>query len=281
MRPSKRNEKGVLESSSIFYVPSSSFAKEALYHLEHIGIFYCSDDYRVKRDYRDNFLMMFVQSGHMAVRYREQEYIASAGDVVLLDCKELHEYRATEMLILYYFHYNGCSSQSYFDLLYRELGCIIHLSNWKDIESTFKAILHQVRNPSLNEHFVSVLIHKILSELTTGMQTEISNRDDRIHKIMNYINDHHGEAISLGQIAAYMKISESHLAHFFKKMTGETPHHFLINVRISHARHMLITTNATLEEIAIQCGFQSVTNFIRSFKKQTGVTPHQFRLAPQ
>jgi AraC family transcriptional regulator len=280
VKPAKINEKGILSSSSIYYPSHSDFAKKALYYLEHLGIFFCSTDYHVKREFWDSFLIMFIDEGKMQVHYRGKEYTAQRGDVVLLDCKSPHEYFAPDLLNFHFFHFSGCSAQHYFDELYKRCGCVMTPSNRYDLDSTFKAILHLVRNPILNEHSISVFLHRTLSELAISTRQEFANADETVLRIAHYIDENHTKNLKLSQIAEALDISESHLSHLFKKHTGNTPHRYLLNARISQARHMLITTNACLDEIAVRCGFQSAPHFIRTFKKFTGITPNKFRRAP-
>ena len=59
-----------------------------------------------------------------------------------------------------------------------------------------------------------------------------------------------------------------------------TPHRYFSNLRIQHAKRLLMTTSATVEEVADMCGFDNASNFIRLFKQRTNMTPTAFRKIP-
>ncbi|MFV0364171.1 MAG: helix-turn-helix domain-containing protein [Suipraeoptans sp.] len=277
MRSVKKNEIGVLESSAIFYLPHSDFASKALYYILDMGFFYCNDKYRIARESIDSFLLIHVKSGTMGVKFRGEEYQVLPGHTIILDCHDPHEYYAVEDLNFYYFHYNGNSSKLYYDLIYNKCGCVITTANSKDFESMFQAILHQVRKHILNEHLISALVHRVLSDLYSSSQPDLMKMDETILKVIDYMESHFHEKITLADMSEYLQLSQSHLSHSFKAHTGSTPHQYLLDIRISHSRKLLITTEKTLDEIATLCGFQDPIHFIRIFKQRTGTTPHKFR----
>lgn len=270
-------EYGVRDTSEIYYLQHSAFAEQGLYYLQHLGLFQCSKEYRVSRDYWDSFILMFIETGQMNVTYRGIEQSATVGDIVLLDCKEPHVYgTAGDDLSFHYIHFNGAAAQEYFEAIYRMLGAVFIPSNPKAVDKAFAALHREVRSPVMNEHTVSVNIHIILGELYNSYYP-LSGDNSMVQQVVEYIEQHYAQSVTLGQIAAAIRISESQLTHEFKRYTGNTPYQYLLSVRLQHARQMLITSVLSLEEIAPQCGFQSASQFIRVFKKHTGITPHKFR----
>lgn len=270
-------EYGVRDTSEIYYLQHSSFAEQALYYLQHLGLFQCLKGYRVDRTYWDSFILMFIDSGELNVTFRGIDQVARVGDIVFLDCKEPQGYGAAgDDLSFHYVHFNGGAGQEYFDHIYRMLGCIIVPTNPKQVDKAFGAIHREARSPALNEHMVSANISIILGELYNSYYS-LSGDSNMVQQVVEYIEQRYTQPVTLEQIAAGINISESQLTHEFKKHTGNTPYQYLLGVRLQHARQMLITTPYSLEEIAPQCGFQSASQFIRVFKKHTGITPNRFR----
>ena len=84
--------------------------------------------------------------------------------------------------------------------------------------------------------------------------------------------------LTLEGIANALYISKSHLSRLFKRLTGDTFSDYLRNLRLSHAAHLLRSTNAHVEEIMKQCGLRDAPSFYKSFHAYTGLTPHQYRI---
>jgi AraC-like DNA-binding protein len=72
-------------------------------------------------------------------------------------------------------------------------------------------------------------------------------------------------------------MSLSAFCHYFKRVTGRTLTEFITEVRIGHARRLLIETNDSIAQIAFASGFESLSNFYRCFQELTGVSPKTFR----
>ena len=95
--------------------------------------------------------------------------------------------------------------------------------------------------------------------------------------VVEYINKHYTEEISLEDLSKLIGLSISQLNRKFKKAMGETPIQYLLKVRINKAKEKLIESNNTIFEIATECGFNNQTYFNKQFKKFTGKAPTQYR----
>lgn len=97
------------------------------------------------------------------------------------------------------------------------------------------------------------------------------------HKIILYITEHFTENITLNDIAEELGYEPHYLSRCFNKTIGLNIRQMINIYRINYARHLLIDTKASIAEIALQCGFQSIRNFNRIFKKIEGKTPKEYR----
>lgn len=104
-----------------------------------------------------------------------------------------------------------------------------------------------------------------------------SNTLQLINKIENYIETNFTENINLHEIASDNNIDMYYLSKLFKHVTGLGYKEYLISQRISYAKQMLISTNATITEVCICSGFNNINHFIRIFKNRENTTPLQFR----
>lgn len=92
-----------------------------------------------------------------------------------------------------------------------------------------------------------------------------------------YIQKNYGKELTLPELADAVYTSPYHLCRLFKKETGRTPIQYLIEYRMDVAKHLLVTTDETLEQIAERIGYASATHFQNVFRKVAGMPPGRFR----
>ena len=98
-----------------------------------------------------------------------------------------------------------------------------------------------------------------------------------LEKAMNYIDENLTENISLEQLSKSANMSRTYFCSIFKRLNGITPWDYITIKRIEKSIEILKTSNATVLEIAMKCGFNNSANFNRSFKKVTGKIPKDYR----
>ena len=82
---------------------------------------------------------------------------------------------------------------------------------------------------------------------------------------------------NLDQLGQAVGIHPVHLVRVFRKFQKATVGEYVRQLRIEHARQKMLSSNDSLVEIALSCGFADHTHFSRSFKRVTGMTPSEFR----
>ena len=98
-----------------------------------------------------------------------------------------------------------------------------------------------------------------------------------ITRAKQFIHEHQGEDLSLGQVAKSVNTSTFYFCKMFKKATGVNFTDYLSRVRIEKAKNLLLNPNLRISEIAYEVGFQSLTHFNRVFKKIVGQSPTEYR----
>lgn len=83
--------------------------------------------------------------------------------------------------------------------------------------------------------------------------------------------------VDLERMARELPMGYSTFRKEFKRMTGEPPNQFLLNLRLNRARQLLESTDMNINEIACQTGFDSVYYFSKLFKKKNGKSPKFYR----
>jgi AraC-like DNA-binding protein len=99
----------------------------------------------------------------------------------------------------------------------------------------------------------------------------------RARRVVEYVDAHLGEPISLSDLGAASGLSRNYFAAQFRVATGLRPHEFLLRRRIERAQKMLVETNAPLAEIALSIGFRTQSHFSTVFKRLVGWSPYRWR----
>jgi AraC-like DNA-binding protein len=99
----------------------------------------------------------------------------------------------------------------------------------------------------------------------------------RINAAHQYVFRNFTGHIDHGEMARNAAMSASAFSRYFRRMTGRTVSEFVNEVRIGHARRMLIETDKTVSEVAFASGFESLSNFNRRFREIAGISPREYR----
>ncbi len=103
--------------------------------------------------------------------------------------------------------------------------------------------------------------------------------DSTFDKLLQWLQENLTRHLSVADVAARAGVSSRTLTRHFHDRTGTTPLQWLHQARISRARYLLETTPYSVERIASDVGFGSMTAFRDRFKEATGLSPHAYRRA--
>lgn len=98
-----------------------------------------------------------------------------------------------------------------------------------------------------------------------------------IAEIIDFIDAHYMEDISLQQLSNQFHISTYRLSHLFKQTVGYSIMQYVIRRRIGEAQAMLMSTRKKISDIATQNGFSDPSHFNKTFYKFVGMTPTEYR----
>ena len=104
-----------------------------------------------------------------------------------------------------------------------------------------------------------------------------ANENSPMLTVAEKINSYYDKNITVSALAVEFGYSIDYFSHVFKKTFGISPQKFIINKRISAAKHLLLTTDKTVSQIALSCGFTDPLYFTRIFSKEMGVPPTAFK----
>ena len=97
------------------------------------------------------------------------------------------------------------------------------------------------------------------------------------NRVRAYVDAHLETSIQIPDLAAVARRSTAYFCRAFKRTFGETPHSFIVGRRMHRATELMLTSDASLAEVASACGFADQAHFSKLFRPRYGQTPATWR----
>ncbi|MGV7115171.1 ABC transporter substrate-binding protein [Paenibacillus kyungheensis] len=135
--------------------------------------------------------------------------------------------------------------------------------------------VHPLQQLQVRTSFLQI-VYDILEQLQTAGHQRTTT--DLVSQAIRYIHEHYEMPLTIDSLATILECSPRHLARLFRNSDiGQSPSDYLIQFRMQKASELLIQTELTLQDIAINVGYQDGYYFSRMFKKYMGLSPIRYR----
>lgn len=266
--------KGVERSNSVDFYIEKEVCRALLLNMHH----------------HRNYELYYMVKGEREYFIEDRFFKVSAGDIVLLPRKVLHR-TAGEGGLRYLVHFSGGFLERFFnkevmDSMMNNLPFVFRPEEKETerIQSILEAMLQeytksQREDTPKNDALLAGYLYQLLFVMayTTNQYVPYHYSDERITKIIQYINENYGQINDIEQIAEQFYVSKFHLCRFFKKNLGISLITYLNAIKIRQACAMIKSGNDSLTEIAMQCGFNSSSYFCKVFKSEQGISPTEYK----
>lgn len=175
------------------------------------------------------------------------------------------------------FYANQLMNEGFFK---REYPCIeVGLNN--DLLVLFMKLIEAVRTSFIGyPQFIAGTTLQILG-LVNAISLHQEYDTDPIGKLISkakfLLTESLEKPVDMEKLAREIPMGYSSFRKAFKKITGESPNQYHLNLRLNRAKYLLATTALNINEIADQTGFDSIFYFSKLFKKKNGVSPKFYR----
>ena len=148
--------------------------------------------------------------------------------------------------------------------------------------SLFDAMTHGADDLYAETAAAWIAVH-LLNRYTRHMNSEDRRSggiltDARLARVIEFMSCHFAEPLTLERLAAEACISKFHFVRLFRERVGQSPHRYLAELRLDAAQRMLISSELSIAEIALECGYSTATHFSTSFARRFGTSPTSFRM---
>lgn len=96
-------------------------------------------------------------------------------------------------------------------------------------------------------------------------------------KVRNHIERHIDLSIPVKDLAELVSLSTGHFCRAFKESFGDTPHAYVMRMRLERAQELMLASPEPLGQIALACGHSDQAHFSRRFRQQVGESPNAWR----
>ncbi len=263
-------------------------------------VFRYKDDYpkEVTLHHHDFYEVYFFLSGNVQYNIESRSYLLTPGDILLISPMELHQpmfarsHQVYERIVLWInrqflegFSMSGEDLTDCFDTT------IPGHTNLLRPESSSRQYLSFLLEQLLEESVSEEAYHQTASLVLLGQILIVLNRlalwsrgkerttdlDSVVYSVMDHINNHYSENLTLDYLANKFFISKYHLSREFQRLAGTSVHRYLIQKRLVMAKQML-SEGVPSSEAYQHCGFGDYSNFYRAFKAEYQISPKDFVL---
>ncbi|MBW5446275.1 helix-turn-helix domain-containing protein [Cohnella sp. CFH 77786] len=114
-----------------------------------------------------------------------------------------------------------------------------------------------------------------IQERKKPRETMSSVQLDKVRSAVQAMEERYSHPWTLEELASLVFLSPSRFSEIFRRGVGMAPMEYLIRIRLEQAMSLLETTNQKITEVALECGFRSLSNFNRLYKQHIGVPPRR------
>ena len=122
-----------------------------------------------------------------------------------------------------------------------------------------------------------MVLQEVLETFMRAMFYDKDKGNTYIRKALGYVAEYYGNHLDVTQVAAFVGLSPGYFSSLFREVVGVSFREHLNRVRIEESKHLLLTTENSLADIAVAVGFPDQSYFCKVFKKSVGLPPGKFR----
>lgn len=242
---------------------------------------FISKDYHISRPSgRQDYQLLYIYKGCGIFQINGKQTRLEAGNLVLYEPgdPQIYTYHADEAPEIYWIHFLGTHTK---ELLGDFHSGIYYIGVSRTMKKIFDEIILelQLRRPQFQTLCVANLLKLLVHSKRLAADThKAAVTNPQLDKFLAHLNRHYMESWSIQQMANYCNMSIDYFSHQFKLLVGVSPIRFLNDLRISHAKEILLTESLSISEVAKLVGYSNPLYFSRAFKKSTGTSPSTYTI---
>ena len=248
--------------------------------------------YYMTYHWHTSYEILYINRGEFTLTLDDKTCTYKAGDVVFITDGMLHggtpkdcHYDCIVFDLQMLLKDNNACSKMVQDIISHKITINTYLSeNNHVITAVVQDLVHALSEKRegyefLVQGYLYILFGEIITDhlYTTNTRDDLSTeRLNSIKEVLTYISENYTSNVSLDNLAHIAGMNPKYFCRYFRSMTDRTPIDYLNYYRIECACEMLSTKDVSIKEVAISCGFNDESYFIKTFHKYKGITPKQY-----
>jgi len=246
--------------------------------------------------WHENFEILYFEQGEAVIHCNSRPMHVGPGELIVINSNDLHYGESLSNYLVYYvvefnlsfLHSNQldlCQIKYVAPLVNNRILFRNQIEHNDELLSEVRHLIAEYYRQDLGyELAVKAYIYRILvlllrfygEKTISETKKERQRRTvDRLNPILEYMESHYTEQLSLGCLAQMAAMSPHYFCRLFKSLTGKSPTEYMNHLRLNKATLLLRETDLTITEIAVAVGFNDSNYFSRLFKKYKHVAPSQ------
>jgi AraC family transcriptional regulator of arabinose operon len=234
----------------------------------------------------DEVVVILCTDGVGHVELRGQSYDVSPGDIVVIPAGVPHRYRADPLnpWTIWWMHVVGVDSNVFVTAIAESSAEFSPVMPAHDPYAARAALEHVLVSLERDDTIASLRSASgaawgVLAQLAADRARGTTEAGDPILAVQDYLRENLQSSASVAELAKMAGFSDSHFSARFRRASGTSVVEYRKRLRSARARELLITTDASVAEIAQAVGYDDPFYFSRHFRAINGASPTQYREA--
>lgn len=142
---------------------------------------------------------------------------------------------------------------------------------------TLNAQFFSLMNHEQNLDAICHLLQDVVEGFMDAMFAPADKGNPHIRRALQYMATHYARPLTLSCVARELKLSPNYFSSLFRETVGRSFREHLMHIRVEESKRLLISTGASLTDVALAVGFPDQSSFCKAFKRIMGMPPGRFR----
>ncbi len=243
--------------------------------------------------HQDQIELIFCLKGSVSVILSYEIIALHKGQILCVNCSEVHGIFSEEDNLLVSFHIHMTHSlfrDSHFEHIMLKVTPDVAGENQrghlKKLNDLLLAALYlysedyDIPTPTFTEiaeKIVALLIKHFNVFCMADYDADVTWSKDRFEQMLLYINMHYSEKLTLKMLSEMEHLNYNYLSTYFNHTFNDTFNNYLSVIRVYHSELRLLSTDDTISAVSYDCGFSAPKFYYKAFKKWYHVTPMEHR----